>query len=164
MKPTYHHTPNEPSTCGFAIKPANSILPKAARSIYVGTSGLLVVTQSEHPQKTFLPAAVDADANTITLPSGHGFVNGQEVILQNSGGGLPGGLSANTVYFVVGAAATTIQLSATLGGGAINITTQGTGTHSIYGALQIVNAAVGYHPIEVTHVWAATTADNIRGM
>jgi hypothetical protein len=70
-------------------------------------------------------------ATDIATAVGHVQVNGDAVQLTNSGGALPGGLSPNTDYYVVGAASDALQFSATAGGAAINITSTGTGTHYI---------------------------------
>ena len=171
MRPTYRGSPTAPSTRAFAINPADADLSRAARGIYVGTTGTLVVTQSDHKSYDFAPTAVSVANNTISLGANHGLVNGQEVILTNSGGGLPTkatatALTSGAVYFVRDAdqSAGTIKLAATLGGSALDLDGAGTGTHTIREAVQILNAAVGYHPLECTRVWAATTAANLRGM
>jgi hypothetical protein len=56
--------------------------------------------------------------------------NGTAIIL-NTSGALPTGLSAGTVYYVVGSSGTTCNLSATYGGSAINTTGTQSGTQSI---------------------------------
>lgn len=71
-----------------------------------------------------------ADASTeILTAAGHTYANGDIVRLTNTGGYLPTGLSTLTNYYVVGVSGNTLQLSATSGGSAINITAAGTGTH-----------------------------------
>lgn len=68
---------------------------------------------------------VDASANTFAanyIPA-----VGEIVRFYNSGGALPGGLSADRDYFVVSPTATTFQVSLTSGGSAVDITTAGTG-------------------------------------
>lgn len=55
--------------------------------------------------------------------------DGDIVRFFNSGGGLPGGISAATDYYVINSTINTIQISATPGGSARNITSQGTGNH-----------------------------------
>lgn len=67
---------------------------------------------------------IDYAAETITLPA-HGFSNGNEVTYSNGGGTNIGGLTTGTNYFVIGATTDTIQLSATSGGSAINLTNPG---------------------------------------
>jgi hypothetical protein len=74
--------------------------------------------------KLFTADAADVTADTLTSPA-HGFINTNRVIVR--GGTLPTGLTADTKYFVVGAAADTFQLSLTEGGAAINITAVGQG-------------------------------------
>lgn len=79
-----------------------------------------------------LPAAFTftaANATDTYTANGHGQANGQKVRVSSSGG-LPAGLAAGTDYFVAGATANTFQLAATPGGAAVNITTDGTGTHT----------------------------------
>jgi hypothetical protein len=76
---------------------------------------------------TFTFTAANA-SNTYTATA-HGQANGQKVRVSSSGV-LPAGLSAGVDYYVIGAAANTFQLSASLGGAAVDITTDGTGTHT----------------------------------
>lgn len=75
----------------------------------------------------------DAGTDTLTVDGPLHLVDDQIVEVSNSGGGLPGGLAADTSYYVINPDydAGTLQLSATSGGAAINITTAGTGTHEI---------------------------------
>lgn len=64
-------------------------------------------------------------SNTFDAPS-HGFVNTNTVVVWTVPGvGLPTGVSEGTVYFVVGSATDTFQLSLTSGGAAIDITAVG---------------------------------------
>lgn len=80
-------------------------------------------------------AAFTADAGTDTLTSvAHGMSNGT-VIAVSSSTSLPGGLSASTIYYVIGATADTFQVSLSSGGSAVNITGAGTGTHTYFSSL-----------------------------
>lgn len=81
---------------------------------------------------------VNPATETLTL-TGHGRSNGERVHMANSGGALPTGLSANTKYFVIAATADTMQLSLTSGGGAVDVTAAGSGTHSLYDKFQVPN-------------------------
>jgi hypothetical protein len=66
--------------------------------------------------------SVSNTAETITFTT-NAFVNNQIVLYYTaSGNTAPSGLSNNTFYYVVGAGATTLQLSASQGGSAINLT------------------------------------------
>jgi len=69
--------------------------------------------------------AADVTANTISS-SAHGLVNTDRVMLFNVlAESLPTGLTEGTIYFVVGAATDTFQVSLTSGGAAIDITAVG---------------------------------------
>lgn len=66
-------------------------------------------------------------ADVLTAP-GHTLVNDNQVrILVVPGGTLPTGLTEGTTYFVISVSGDTFSLSATLGGGAVNITASGSG-------------------------------------
>jgi hypothetical protein len=76
-----------------------------------------------------LPANVNITDDTITI-SGHNFVNGDRVLYSVSSGGTAiAGLTSYTMYFVVNVSGDTFKLSSTQGGAAINLTSQGVGTH-----------------------------------
>ncbi len=80
-------------------------------------------------------AASDVTTGTekITMSS-HTFQTGDTVQVSTSGG-LPSGLSANTTYYVIDSGTNDIQLATTLAlataGTAINLTSQGSGNHTI---------------------------------
>ncbi len=78
-------------------------------------------------RRAFSVDAADVTADTITSAA-HGLVNGNSVVVWPTiGAVLPTPLAEDTEYFVVGAATDTFQLSATLGGAAINLTAIGDG-------------------------------------
>lgn len=87
---------------------------------------------------TFIPAITPKAAVTFTLNSaniswpGHALVIGQKVIFSNTGGALPGNLTAGQTYFVTAATAgTTFTVSTVSAGTAITInTTIGIGIHT----------------------------------
>lgn len=70
------------------------------------------------------------NATNLFTSNGHGLLAGQKGRVTNAGGALPAGLSLNTDYYVIAPAANTFQLSLTLGGAVVDITTDGTGTHT----------------------------------
>ena len=94
----------------------------------------------DHPQAVTVdfvagyatPFTVNATTNVLTA-TGHPIATGDVVRLCNTGGALPAGLSTNTNYYAIGVSGDTLQLSATSGGSAIDITGTGTGTHFIGG-------------------------------
>jgi hypothetical protein len=67
----------------------------------------------------------------------HGLPNGSTLTLSTTGA-LPTGLTVGTTYYVVGAAANTFNLAATLGGTAINTTGSQSGTHTAIADLCVV--------------------------
>lgn len=68
-----------------------------------------------------------ANSTTDTFTAyGHGWVNDDRIVVKTGPiGDLPTGLSETTIYYVVGAATDTFQLSLTQGGGAVNFTADG---------------------------------------
>ncbi len=88
------------------------------------TSGNLLYQGALRGAAKTVSGAAAGDTLTSTA---HGYANGTTIVLEVVPGlSLPGGLTAGTVYYVVATAANTFQLSATLGGTAIDITTDGT--------------------------------------
>lgn len=83
----------------------------------------------------------NAGTDILTLTSARSFTVGTPVQVTNTGGGLPAPLTANTVYFVStnSITTTTMKLSTTIenayAGTDIDITTAGTGTHTVQNAL-----------------------------
>ena len=71
------------------------------------------------------------NATDVMTSVAHGMADTTEVYVSSTAT-LPTGLSANTSYFVRDATADTFKLSATSGGSAIDITTDGTGTLYIW--------------------------------
>jgi hypothetical protein len=77
----------------------------------------------------------DATANTITFPTDRMFDVGTGIRVTNSGGALPGGLSAGVTYYIIELTdRRTFKLATSVAnafaGTAIDITTAGTGTHT----------------------------------
>lgn len=63
--------------------------------------------------------------------TGHGFQNGERVHTTTSGVH-PAGLNADIIYFVINKTTDDFELSLTLGGSAIDIADDGTGTHTVH--------------------------------
>jgi len=62
----------------------------------------------------------------------HGFSNGDVVHFGTDGADLPEPLAINTKYFVINKTDNDFEVSLTSGGAAVDITDDGTGTHSVY--------------------------------
>lgn len=74
---------------------------------------------------------VDTGENRL-ICNGHRVLVGQQIVVSNSGGGLPTGLTAATRYFVVSRTPNFFKVSLIPNGAPIDITGAGTGTHSFY--------------------------------
>lgn len=72
---------------------------------------------------------VDAGTDTLTA-TGHNFLTGTQVKVSSTTT-LPAPLVAGTTYYAINVSGNTLKLSATSGGAAIDITSTGTGTHTI---------------------------------
>ena len=66
--------------------------------------------------------AVGADSGDVFTSYGHGFSNTDRVTVHPKFGESLGGLTEGTLYFIVGAATNTFQVSLTSGGAAVTIT------------------------------------------
>lgn len=99
--------------------------------------------------REFLDAAVNAGSDYIDLTQ-HGLKADSRIRLSTTGT-LPAGLSLATDYFVIVTNANRIQLSATLGGAAVDITAAaGGGTHSI---ASVPRVPLGYR--DILYLYAA---------
>jgi hypothetical protein len=100
-----------------------------------------------NPLKPF--SVVDTTADTYNS-AGHGYANGDSVVVWAGQNTLPAPLAEGTVYFVINTATNTFQLSATSGGAAINITAAGQGhvqkivqeTFAAQGQLQVSSMSI----------------------
>lgn len=97
--------------------PSASILITAA-DINAGSSDM-----------NFLPTDVSTGSETITIPA-HGFSDGDAVVFATSDT-LPGGLFDNVNYYIVNSTLSTFQVSTVVAGPAVDLTSQGIGTHTI---------------------------------
>lgn len=97
----------------------------------VGTTSITVSNNATQSSRTFTftPSDVDTGTNVINVTN-NGLNNGDTVQFSTSGT-LPSPLIAGTVYYVVNASNTDFQVSLTSGGAAVDLTTQGTGTHTL---------------------------------
>ena len=72
-------------------------------------------------------ACTFTDAGDLVTKNSHGLSNGYVVVFQTIV--TTTGISANVRYYVIGATTNTFQVSATYGGSAVTLTTDGTGTY-----------------------------------
>lgn len=109
-----------------------------------GGAGAVVLTTSTSLDPSvshdFAPTDVNIGTEVITIAA-HGWVENQSVEFTSSGT-LPGGISAATIYYLKTVTTNTFQISTTIGGSAVNLTSQGTGTHTVQSGYV---ASVGTH-------------------
>jgi len=113
----------------------NALLAHLDLDSSIGIVPILSISTGATPtivtkNNTFLPTDVDIGTETITITS-HGLLNGQKVRFESTGT-LPGGLTANDTVFVIGATTNTFQVSQTFAGAAIDLTSTGTGAHTVF--------------------------------
>ena len=97
--------------------------------------------------------------------AGHPFANDDRVMVTSSAQDLPAGLDAATVYYVISSATNDFEVSLTSGGGAVDITDDGTGVHTVrrwaQGTLELMTTqAVGqtlFCTADLTGLSAGTT-------
>ena len=96
----------------------------------IGTSYLRLTATLD--QRTVTSVDTGTEYLSVSTTS---LTNGTPVKFSSTSS-LPSGLTAGTVYYIInidGAGAGTLQVSATYGGSAVNLTTSGSGTISMYG-------------------------------
>lgn len=103
----------------------------------------------------FAVASVNTTSETITA-TGHTFIDG-DTVRYSAGSVLIGGLTNNAIYYVVGVAANTFQVSLTAGGAAINLTATGTGgafyrTYSSFMKLFVREQSYSYGSASLTDI------------
>lgn len=125
----YAYDGNSPTEQGFLVYPED-------------------VSISTYTQE-FAPADVNTGTDVITVP-GSAFSNG-DVIRFTSTAGLPAPLGASTSYYVINVSSDSFKVSLTFGGSAVNLTTQGTGVHTVY--LYGSDLAAGTYYYGVIYEW-----------
>ena len=100
-----------------------------------------------------------AAADTLTKVS-HGLANGTPVMIMSSVD-IPAPLAADTVYYVVNAAADTFKLAYVSGGTAIDLTSDGSGTIEVYtGAASGANPVNVFEDVTAETGWVTTAGHN----
>lgn len=97
--------------------------------------------------------------DTFTFTS-HGLVDWTPIQITSTGNA-PGGTAKLALYYITQATTDTFKLASTVGGDAINISSQGTGTHTIANAYRIyksngANADKIYERVKISY-WESTT-------
>jgi|GEM_PF-6483933 len=103
--------------------PTNTESLSTLNTLYYGQSFFVLLLNDTRSQFAFTAAI-----SSIITATGHDFILNTPVQVSVSGGGaLPAPLVAGTTYYVRDSATDTFNLSATIDGAAINITSVGTG-------------------------------------
>lgn len=127
---------------GDTLLPLNALIMRGGDPLDLGSYTVKFYAESEadgtslvaesttgvtaQPTQTFTAASTG-----LATCNGHGVKEGQQVIVANSGGTLPTGLSASTRYFAVNVTPNAFGM-ATVPGGQTVITAAGTGTNTFY--------------------------------
>jgi hypothetical protein len=111
---------------------------------------------------TFTATAATNKINATT----HGKNNGDLIVLDSTGT-LPGGLSKATKYYIVNAGANDFEVSLTHGGSAVDITDTGSGTHSYYAfeteaGAGMTEVSTGGYARQSISLGAASTVNDTR--
>jgi hypothetical protein len=84
---------------------------------------------------TFNSGDVDTSTDTISITS-HGYTSGQSVIFSNSTpSDLPGGLTQGITYYILNPTTNDFQISLTVDGSPVDLTSGGSGTHTVQNQL-----------------------------
>jgi hypothetical protein len=111
---------------------------------YSETNGLKCYVNRELSKFSYVTFTTTHATETINATA-HGLSNG-DVVLLVSEGTLPAGYSEDTAYYVVAKADNTFQVSLTIGGSAVAITTDGTGNHKFIKVSGEPGIPVIHHP------------------
>lgn len=116
----------------FAFAPIHAM----AQNVYSSGDGKLpgfvpgvAPVYSYNPATSASPVTISNASPAVVSWPAHGLSVNQEVVFANSGGALNTGLTAGTIYYVISAGLTTgaFEVSATVGGSAINTSSTGSG-------------------------------------
>jgi hypothetical protein len=109
-----------------------------------------------HPTQAFTASAT----TDLLTKNAHGVKEGQQVVVANSGGVLPTGLTAATRYFAVQVTQNAFALAALPQGAPIDITGAGTGTHTFFvvGSVQVDLATEDVDTAGVYYGWFSATS------
>lgn len=107
---------------GSATPPTGFLLCDGDAYSFTTYSALFTVLGIQYGLGGTVAGVANAGTDSIDLTA-HGYSNGQRLYITATS--MPGGLAASTPYFVVNATANAFQLSTTVGGSAIDITSAG---------------------------------------
>lgn len=124
--------PGDTAPAGWSLCNATAY----SASVYRDLALVLIPKASVYGRGTAVGTFTVDTATDIITSASHGLVD-SNIVHVASTATLPTGLSANTVYYVISSTSSTFKLSLTSGGAAIDLTTTGSGTHSVYDEFQV---------------------------
>ena len=98
------------------------------KSTGIGETYLATVYPTSKYQETIVDADINTGTDVITVD--RDTPNNTPLIFKG-GGTMPGNITAGTTYYALRQSATTIKISTTVGGGAVDITTVGSGARTL---------------------------------
>jgi len=150
-----------PNPCTFSNWPATGRQGSVTLKIYGGGSQTITWPLTMQWPGGTAPTLID---NTATFTTdfatddklditAHGLLDGEIVQVTTSAADLPAGLAIDTPYYVVNKTANDFELSLAEGGAAVDITDDGTGTHTLHSGLDqvIVSTTNGGLTLEGAH-------------
>lgn len=125
----------------ITLEADNRLLTQSAKYSYLstnyasGVSSLVVTNANDGFSVNRGTVTISVASPAVITKANHGFILNDIVYFTvSSGGALPTGLTANTLYYVIsaGLATNTFEVSATPGGAAVNTTLAGSGTYTVH--------------------------------
>jgi hypothetical protein len=110
--------------------------------------------------------SINTGTFTITVASAAGYFNGVPVMFTNTGGALPTGITANTIYYATAVSGNTFQICSSyanfLTGVVVGISSSGTGTNTAFA--NIAGTVTGqYQHVQLTTELASHTHSSSLG-
>jgi len=146
------HTAGASTIAAISATPAGSVIPYAGTSApsswllcdgtaylastYPVLSVVLIQSAGVWGRGTAVGTFTVDTATDVLTSASHGLIDGQ-IVHMASTTTLPTGLSSNTVYYVRDSTSSTFRVSLSSGGVAVDITSAGSGTHSVYDEIQV---------------------------
>ena len=129
----------------FSSVVGRSFLYNGVQYIYAGGENTDTLTVVALANGTSVGAATISHATpAVVTHVAHGLIVGDSLYFTTTGA-LPAGLTINTPYFVIAAGfgVDAFEISATSGGAAINTTSDGSGTHTLFKATPSLSVTAG---------------------
>lgn len=130
----------QPTALPFFDVPAGTV---AWAGLWHGTGSLATNFYGGIPLGAGTPTLVAALSSDIFTAPGHALSNDQTVVLLDTLGSIPGGITEGTIYYVRDVTTDTFKVAATLGGAAVNLLTGGFA--SVSSIIPEIYASQGVH-------------------